>query len=515
SISRTRFEELTFAADGGQSICGGFNPFGAGSISPECADYVKVDALNTIEVKQTIAEAVFNGPLFDMPAGQVQAAVGVFYKKDEFAFIADDKLRAETTGAFGLPIRADVAGFNATDNTIGETDSTEVYTEVLFPLLAGMPGAEKLDLTLGYRYADYSTVGGVDSYKAELTYQPVEAFVLRSSYQRAVRAPNIQELYQPQVTNFPSITPPDPCSFTSDQRTGGSGAAVESLCLAQGLPADLIDTFTYNQAQVEGLSGGNPELGEETADTLTVGLVIRSQSDNEWLSGLQVSFDWYSIEIKDAISEVTAETFVERCYNTQYNPDLSADNFYCGFFTRNAFNGEITDAAELQQNIGAIETTGVDMQLDWAIQAGAGTINVNWVVAWLDTWDQQELPGDPFTEYGGTIGTNVGTAFPDWKWSFNAAYTIGGLGLNARWRYVGSMLDESDPTFEVPSVDYFDAGISYGFAGTMEGLTIRAGVTNLTDVEPEIYPSYVQSNTDPSTYDILGRRYFLAASFTF
>lgn len=511
SVSRSRFEELTFAPDGGASICGGLNPFGVGSISQECADYIRVDALNTTEVKQTIAEATFSGPLFNMPAGEVYSAIGVMYKKDEAAFIADAGLRAETTGQFGLPIRADVTGFNATDDVIGETDSTELYAEVALPLLADLPGVNRLEARLGYRYADYSTVGGVNSYKGELTYEPASSFLVRGSYQRAVRAPNIQELYQPQVTNFPSFNPPDPCNATSPQRTGPNGAQIRELCLAQGLPSSLIDSFNYANQQVEGLAGGNPDLQEETADTYTFGVVFRPQLA---VGELQASIDWYKIEIEDAVASVSAETFVDRCYDPAFNPDFSLDNFYCSFFTRNTFNGEITDAAEVENNIGAIRTSGVDVQVDWTMDVGPGRFGVNVAAAYIDEYAVQDLPGEAFTQYEGTIAGTIASAFPEYKFTTTLRYGIGDADFSLRWRYIDGMQDEGEPQFHVGSENYLDATAAYNFSsGMLEGLSVRLGLTNLTDVDPPLYPSYVQSNTDPSTYDVLGRRYFLALSY--
>lgn len=516
SLSRTRFEELTFAPDGGASICGGLNPFGAGSMSQECVDYIKVDALNTIEAEQTVVEATLSGALFSLPAGEVHTAFGVFYKEDKFAFIADEKLRARTTGDHGLPVRPDVAGFNASDNTIGKTDSTEFYVEAAVPLLAGLPGVELLEATLGYRYADYSTAGGVDSYKAELTYTPSSPFLVRGSYQRAVRAPNITELFQPQVTSFPSVPGRDPCRVSSDERNGAFGAQVRDLCLAQGLPGGLIDSYNNGNTQADGLAGGNPELFEETADTFTLGVVFRSESSNPWLSGLQVAVDWYQIEIEDAIDSVSAATFVPRCYDPAFNPDFSVDNFYCSFFTRSTFNGQIINALELEQNIGAIKTSGIDVQIDWAADVGPGRLGMNWVVAWLDKYDRQELPGDPFEARAGTIASNIAEAYPKWKWTYNLHYTIADITMTARWRYIHGMTDTEVTTFELPSMSYIDLSAAYAFStGVVEGITLRAGVTNLMDKDPIIYPSSVQSNTDPSTYDVLGRRYFVAASYRF
>jgi iron complex outermembrane receptor protein len=518
SISRTKLEQATFAADGGVALCGGLNPFGLGSISPECAEFVTVDAVNTFDVTQTIFEATISGGLFDLPAGKLQTALGVFYKEDEFAFIADELLRATTVNSPApVAVRADVSGFNASDNTTGKTDSTEFYTELSIPVLAKRPGVEKLDVNLGYRFADYSTAGGVNSYKGEMTYMPTQQFLARGSYQRAVRAPNIVELFQPQLTNFPSIASigGDPCNVGSAARTGANAAQVRALCVAQGSPASGIDTYNAPNQQAAGLSGGNPNLFEESADTLTFGLVYTPQVDG-FFSNFRASIDWYSIEIEDAIDEISASTFVGRCYDPAFNPEFTVDNVFCGFFGRSTSDGQIQDALELSQNIGALETSGIDVQLDWAGSVGPGRLNVNWVTAYLDKFDRQELPGDPFTELKGTLGETIGTAFPDLKSTLNVAYSIGGVGVSARFRYIDSMTDVGDDTFTIGSETYIDLMGSYAFSeGLFDGLTLRLGITNLSDIDPPNYPSAIQSNTDPSTYDVLGRRFFMSALYKF
>lgn len=104
---------------------------------------------------------------------------------------------------------------------------------------------------------------------------------------------------------------------------------------------------------------------------------------------------------------------------------------------------------------------------------------------------------------------------PEWKTTASIGYSISGLDANLRWRHINSTTDLSYPDFKLDAVDYLDMTFGYGFSGAMEGLLLRVGITNLTDQEPIIYPSNQQSNTDPSTYDILGRRYFVAATYTF
>ena len=154
--------------------------------------------------------------MFDMPAGEALLAAGVMYKKDEYAFLADPTLTATSTDPVTGSSRTDITGFNAQDNVRGSTKSTEIYLEASFPLIGGITAVDMLEFTAGYRYADHNIVGGINSYKGELTWDINEAFRLRGGYQRAVRAPNISELFRPATINFPSVGLGDPCSNDFD-----------------------------------------------------------------------------------------------------------------------------------------------------------------------------------------------------------------------------------------------------------------------------------------------------------
>ncbi|HZW59473.1 MAG TPA: TonB-dependent receptor [Woeseiaceae bacterium] len=511
NLSEMAFQDLLEAPDGGQALCGGFNPFGLNQISDECAQYLAVDAKNFRGGRMRNMEANVQGPIASLPAGDVMLAGGIAYKSDTFFESYDDVLR---TG--------DVIGFNANDNIDAQTDVSEIYAEALIPLVSDKPGIQNLEATLGYRLSDYSTAGTVESYKAEGIYSINDTFTLRGSYQRAVRAPSIFELFQPIVQNFPGIDE-DPCSNDSDARAGANGAQVEQLCVAQGIPANALPVYNYaNQQVAGGLAGGNPNLTEETADTYSFGVVFQSPFQGAF-GDLQASLDFYQIEIKDAIAVVDAATFVSRCYDAQYNPNFSPDNVFCGFFRRDPSTSEIIDASELNENLAAFKTAGIDLQVDWGTDVGPGALGVSWIATYLTKWDRQALPGDPFEDLVGTIGntsiSSVGIARPEWKWTLNSDYVFGNIGLNARWRYIDSMRDNSVDTFKTDAVHYFDIGATYDFkdvlGGKLNGLSGRLGVTNLTDEQPEIFPSSSQANTDPSTYDTLGRRYFVNLTYTF
>jgi outer membrane receptor protein involved in Fe transport len=322
NLSRTRLRELTFAEDGGLAACGGFDVFGVDSISQACADYIAADAELVAEVRQFIAEASVRGELFELPAGRLRAAFGIQYRRDEYSLDGN-----EAFNAVGPDGEADLIGFTGSPDIDADDHNTDLYAEVALPLLSDRPGVETLETVLGYRYSDYASAGGVDAWKAELLYKPVHSVIVRGSYQRAVRVPSIFELYEPRGTSFAFYA--DPCNVDSDQRQINP-AEVEALCVTQGVPVGLLDTFNKFEFPVD--FGGNPDLDPEKADTLTAGIVFRSPFESPRLAGLQLSADWYQIEIDDAITGLGTAGSVVNCFDPALNPGLAADNFWCTQF---------------------------------------------------------------------------------------------------------------------------------------------------------------------------------------
>jgi outer membrane receptor protein involved in Fe transport len=537
NVLTSRIEELTYAPDGGVSVCGGFDPFGLGSISPECLDYIAVDASNHASVDQTIVEASLSGPVLALPAGDLRVALGAFYKEDQYEYaaspIASVFIPSPFPGSECPPdCRPDIQGFSASDDIRGDDHNLDLYVEALAPLLSGLRGVESLDAVFGYRLSDYESAGSFDSWKTELLYQPIGSIRLRSSYQQAVRAASVLELYLPQLpVIFDYFDFPDglePCEVGSAQRSGADAdaARVEALCLAQGVPADLLPDFRDSDGAANGVSGGNPDLGPEEASTTTAGIVWTPRGSHPLLASVQVSLDWYRIDIADRITLVPFVDFASFCYDPAYNPDMSLSSRWCTLFGRDATTGEIENIDELSQNAYDWQTDGVDMQIDWRLDVGPGQFGVNWLVSWIDsitidvgdsTAPTNDLVGTIGSRSGGTFG--VGSAFPEWKSSLHVSYAWQDLTLGAGWRYVDSMTDGDttlDPVFRVPHVDYFDLDASYAFsAGPLQGLELRTGVENLTDEDPPIFPSFVQANTDPSQYDVFGRRYYASLRYSF
>jgi len=517
NVSLSRLQQLTFASDGGASLCdGGFNPFLPGSLSTDCARFIAVDAANEIRLRQTVAEASLSGSLLRLRTGPVRIAGGLFYKRDEFDYDADAALSAVLPAVPGvIGARPDISGFAAAPDRDGQQSNTDAFVEIRIPLLGVDPRAQLLELGLGYRYSKYSEAGNADSYKAEILYRPLTALRLRGSFQHAVRAPSIEELYFPPVSNQFVIPIPDPCDAGSPARTGTTRAQVEALCLAQGLPAALLPTYDFELRRVDGVSGGNPDLRPEQADTTTLGFVYTwVPADTRWRD-LQLSFDWYRIELDDGIGRWDAESAVARCFDADYNPTFTNDNVYCSFFSRDSTTGNIF-AEILDRNIGAIETAGLDVQLDWGWAVGGGEMRASALVSYLSQWTYSDPSGGTI-EYAGTVGGGgLGLSLPRWKSLLNLTYSQGSLGAMARWRHIDASQDVKVRTFAVPARDYLDLGLSYGSdEGAMQGLTVHVGTENVLNEAPPIYPSWQQANTDPAQYDVLGRSYYLRIQYAF
>jgi iron complex outermembrane recepter protein len=393
NVLRSRIQELTYAPDGGFAACGGLRLFGAGSVSQECADYIATGGTNRAGFDQTIAEVSFSGPATSLPAGDLKMALGVMYKRDEYFY------RADPIGAVVLDDGfADIQGFNASDDIEGSDHNTDLYVEAAIPVLREATGVERLEVLLGYRHSEYDSAGGADAYKAELLYDPVQALTIRSSYQHAVRAPSVFELYQPLLPADYPASPDfggvlDPCTAGSAERSGANSAQVEALCIAQGVPAALLPDYENSVGFFQGVYGGNPDLDPETADTLTLGLVLRAWSERPLWSSMQLSVDWYRIEVEEAIVQATALNYIPLCFDARTNPGFSADNEQCRLFSRNPASGDIVDLQDTYQNIVGFEVSGIDLQFDWSFAAGpAMSASTGWPPGWITS--TRSMPKD-------------------------------------------------------------------------------------------------------------------------
>ena len=438
------------AADGGASVCaGGYNPFGlanATNVSRACRDYVEAETHDVTETNQDIVEANLTGRLFALPGGDARFSLVATYRRNRFEYDPDPSRR-----------NSDVIGTLASVPSQGSTNVKEFGVEVLLPLLGDTPFAHRLEVNLGYRISDYNITGTVHTYRAEGLWYPVRPLLIRGGYERATRAPNIGELFSSAQTGQVQFgSPPsggDPCDVRSSARTGANAAQVRTLCLATGVPAPIIDLFQYTTVAIASATSGSTALTPETADTITAGAVLTAPIDSPWLSGLSLSVDFYDIRIKDVISQVSAVTTLNKCYNLDgSNPNYDASNAFCTLIARDATGG-ISLVQTPYLNLGGLRTRGIDLQADWRLNLPdtfglPGRFHLNVAVNFLKHYRVQILPGAPFVEYAGTIdGTQaavtppVGLPLPKSKLFANVTYSVGPASIGMRWRHRHSMRD--------------------------------------------------------------------------
>jgi outer membrane receptor protein involved in Fe transport len=520
---RAAYTSLVYAPDGGASICaGGLNPLSIVRPSEACLKYLLRELHESTDFDQTIVEGTIQGRMFDMPAGEARFAAGLSYRENTYDFQPDDQR-----------INATILGPGDTSPTSGSTSSKEIFVEALLPLLKDLTLVKSLNLDVAYRYSDYDTVGGVHTYKAGGDWQVTDYFTVRGGYQRAIRAPGLGELFAAVERGTTQIGTNatgrgDPCDITSALRTGANGARVRTLCLANGVPASVIDTLRFTGTATGSLLAGNPDLKEEVADTVTVGLVWRSTFANPILSRLSASLDYYNIEVVDAIGLITGEVILQRCFNADgtSNPNYDPSNIYCSLITRSA-SGGFTSLKTPRVNLAGYKTSGVDLQVDWGfdledvgLSADAGAMRFNLVVSYVGEYAIQTLENAPFVNYVGTIGNAQISpevlSHPQWKTVTSVEYKRGPATLTLRHRWIDDMINSTNvgstapPAPGVESRHYFDLTGRWVLNDDVE---FRGGVNNIADEEPPVWTGF--GATDPAIYDLVGRRFYLGVNVKF
>lgn len=516
AILNSRMRNLLYAPDGGASICaGGFNPFSLAastSISPQCRAYLETETHDYTQLTQTIFEGSLSGSLFTMPAGDFKFALTLGMRDNEFEFNPDPSRE-----------NGDIIGTLPTFPAQGSTSVKEAAIEFLVPLLSDVAFAHKLDLNVGFRTSDYDSSGRVETYKADGLWEPIEGFSIRGGFEHAIRAPNIGELYNQLGAQAQIGSPPgqgDPCDVRSSARSGANAAAVRTLCVATGIPAPIADTYQYTTVAIGVINSGNRSLKPEEADTLTFGVVFRPGFDAALVSDVSVSVDYYEIDISDVIGPISGGTALSKCYNLDgSNASYSAANVYCQMLNRNPTTGGVDTVATPYFNLGGLRTSGIDVQVDWGIPAGPGTLDVSVLANFTRSYEVQLLEGSAWQEFAGTIdGTqNGGIPLPDWKTLMSLTYRLPVFEAGVRWRHLPSMDDVTAvtrPTSPAPGVaayDLFDATLAYRLN---DAILFRGGVNNVLNEDPPIVGGTI-GQTQPGTYDIIGRYYYLGLQLTF
>ncbi len=534
-LSRARQAALGCPA-GSAAGCVPLNLFGpAGSITPEMIRFIDVPTFFFSSTEFASAQATISGdigwasPLANEPVG---IAMGLEYRRykaqsagDGISAIPGEVLGA---GAAGLPI-------------VGEYDTREAFAELVLPLVEDRPFFHNLTLEAGARYADYSTSGGNWTWKVGGSWSPIRDIKFRGVYSRAVRAPNIAELFQPQVTALTARTT-DPCQGTVAEVTA-RGANFPGLCTAQlaavGLPAATLGTILPPTAgQIQSTQGGNPNLDPEKARTITVGTVIQPS----FLPGFALTLDYWDILVTEAISAPTQSDVIDGCFAA--NPNQA----FCSIIFRNPLTGQLSGPAETTfgptlalSNLGRIETNGFDLGVSYRRDLGFARLNWNLIGTYTRTNLFQATPTGINRECVGYYSVSCGAPQPEISFNMRTTLSFGDSDVSLFWRHLSATEVEPNapspqvfngvPTTagpgvaniveayrRIPAYNYFDLSVQHSINDTMR---FTATVTNLFDKDPPAVgqtisgPAANSGGTFPTVYDPLGRRYTVGVNLRF
>jgi outer membrane receptor protein involved in Fe transport len=497
----------TSAIDGTDPDCVPLDIFRYNGISDDAFDYIYAPTFTRGLDKETVVSGTvtadltpygIKSPWSDEGLGVV---VGVEHRRESLKFEADA-----------------LAQQKGTQESQGKFNVTELFTEVRIPIASDRPFLESLSVTGGYRLSDYSSMEDrISTYKLEFEYAPVRDVRFRASYNRAIRAPNISELFAPQQIG--NVSAQDPCS-------GPTPTATLAQCQLTGVAPTQYGRIPECPSEVcSAQGGGNPSLRPEEADTYTAGVVLTPR----FLPRFSLSVDYFNIKVKDYISSVPASLIISQCFAT-------SDPFFCGLFTRDPRNGVLFGEAgyveSTTQNTGSLKTSGIDIGANWSGRLGNfAAVDFSFIGTWLNELLNEPLPGLGSYDCKGLFGPTCGQPTPEWRHQARITVSdvnrIGSLSLN--WRYIGgtSLTNNTDDPFltgpsyivnsKIDAYNYFDLA---GSVEVKKGIAFRLGVNNLFDKDPPVIAqgllsSFGNGNTYPGVYDVAGRTFFVGLSAAF
>lgn len=486
-----------------------YNPFGLQPVSAACQAYAGRVDISTDDLTSKDVEFSTQGPLFSLPGGSAQIALGADYRSSSFDYHPDS-----------IFISGDSLAYGTSSPGSGSQNVKEVFGELLLPLVKDWALAKEFSLDLGARYSKYDTFSGKATWKADASWTVVDGLRFRGGYSFAFRAPSLADLYAGTGVGQLSLNGGDPCDVLSTYRTGANGAEVQALCAAQAAPAGSA-TYSFGGANVTVpvQTGGNKLLQPETGRTWSVGAVVTP------LRGLNLSVDYYNIAISGAISSLSSGQILANCYGPTANPSFSASSPFCQRIQRDMNTGQISLLTSGLFNFNQFKLSGVDTQIDYrfgldqlGMPASAGALKIGSIISYLRKYVVTPSDGTAATDYAGAISDTFVTSdgenlysHPRWKANSYLSYINGPFIATARWRYIGHMNNLDAPGTTVPAVSYFDADAHYTFD---DRFTLSAGVTNITDKRPPFIGT-LELRTDAATYDVIGRTWFVAAKMKF
>jgi len=530
-IINSRAQEAVLATSpneclGGNPLCVPLNLFGpAGSITPEMAEFVSAPSSITRSTSLLQVQGLISGDMgvaIPWATEQVAFALGADYRKWTASVDPDAFSEEGLLGGGGGP----------TPRVNGAYSVQEVYGEVILPIVQDKPFFESFVIEGGLRYSAYSVEApGNPSYDA-LTWkiggnwEVGGGFKIRGNYATAVRAPNIGELFAPISRGLTSLAS-DPCAEGSPI----GNANLTAVCIAQGATPGNVNVIPQPAAgQANATGGGNLNLTPETATTWTVGAVFQPA----FAPGLSLTFDYYNINIVDAVSSPTPDDAISACFDNL--TAASASSIDCTIIRRNpasgSFDGESAGLFLGTSNLGTIFTDGIDITANYSHNLGWANLGVIWNFNYTFSSTFQASPSSIVRECVGYYSANCASIQPDLNSNLRVTLGFDWVDASVLWRYISGVqveplaleqiiADGGGVLEEFQTIDPYNIIDLTGRFHVVENLDIIFTVSNLFNIQPEIVgadagtTAFNSGNVFPSTYDPLGRRYTMQVVFKF
>jgi outer membrane receptor protein involved in Fe transport len=491
--------------------CVPWNIWSLGGVSAGSLTYLQTPGFQKGYTEQKVQGLTLNGDLTDygFKSPSAKNGVGVAFGLERRV----ERLQLDTDSAFST---GDLAGQGGPTIGLGGSYTVnEVFAEVRAPLIEGKPMAELLSINGSWRNSDYSTGPRVDSYGFGLEWAPIKELRTRASFQKAVRAANVIELFTAQGVALFDLAV-DPC--------GPSRSATLAQCQRTGITAANYGSAVLDSpaGQYNFIQGGNPKLNPEESESYTIGAVFQVGRN---FSG---SLDYFSIEVDKTIGGAPPGTILNQCLQT------GAANF-CSLIQRDRVGtlwatpqGFITAT---NQNLGRLTTKGWDINLDYYYKLPAyGALKFNLTGTLLQENKQEPIKGLGEFDCKGLHGASCGVPSPEWRHKFRTTWeTPWNFDVSLTWRHIGAVDQEgtsSNPLIRNAATqqadrtlgkrDYFDVAGAYNVT---KKITVRAGINNLLDKDPPLSAlvgaGFGNGNTYPQVYDALGRRVFVNVTARF
>ncbi len=488
--------------------CVPYNIFSDGGVTPQQLNYLYLtgtgqgtDTLRTVHGEVTGQLGKY-GIISPFAHDGVGINIGYEHRNEHQFFNPDSAEQSGLLSGFGsaaVPIDASIS--------VGEE-----FMELRAPLIQDKPFAKELLFDTGFRHSDYSYADApstiTNTYKFEVQFAPIEDVRFRASYDKAIRAPSIIELYNPQLVGLIQFgddpcAPPITYSLAQCKNTGVTAAQYAAGSVPQGTAGQLSQ-----------LTGGNTALKPEEAETYTFGINFAPSLIPHFTG----SIDYFHIALNGEVGTLPAAKIVR-------NPN-----------TGGLTGATIAGGGYIKQtnvNIGAALVSGIDLQLDYRLDLppGFGEVDFDMNGSYLQHFNSTPYVGAHTYDCAGLFGLTCQTINPRWHHIFRTTWqTPWNVSASATWRFIGGTSEDQntgDPTLHFSSYgayDFYNAKIpSYSYLdleatwNVNKILQVRAGANNVLDKDPPLINSTIQpggQNTYP-TYDLFGRQLFLAFTAKF